>query len=271
MGGNLSIGSFTAKPLSTKNRTELRDSIKSFIIKLDDLYYKEKGKFFFINEVQFSGSSRFLFDEKIDNDELNQYKPFISDIDLLIRDCHKQDLQNFIYDILNKNIKPDFIIKTIYKHGNETSILIKFGDQYIQIDFVFVPDHLFFTLYSAFLHYSSWEDCKLGIKGVHHKLLLNAIGLDEYKFSITHGLRSRTQEQIEGYMKPNIIGYILFGPNTSAESMYSFIGLVKNISQKIDPDRIQLIIEKYISSCNKIKNVDHEKSINYLKEYLCSK
>jgi hypothetical protein len=188
-------------------RTELLENIKI-------IYKALFGSFFSIDEplIFFSGSSRWLFDITEDQfkDILKTY--IFGDIDILINEKYEPCLSfiNIENRLNNKNIK---FIKS--NRGSKQYYTIwEIKGQIIQIDFNFVKfikDESRPTDFSTFAHYSDYEDVKLGIKGLFHKILLSNIRfynddgyiikndtielnnkyLRVYSFSLNRGLRYR--------------------------------------------------------------------------------
>jgi hypothetical protein len=158
------------------------------------------------------GSTRAFFDAEIPDEEFVKYKESVGDIDLLVNEDLKQDLLSF----LNNNEGHTFHQLTLIGHKTSPGQIItlwrweNFGIN-IQIDFVLAPEERFEWV--LFSHSASWEDMKVGIKGVGHKYLLSSlasgIGAREvlvkgkttsgdkivktslYSFSVMYGLRQK--------------------------------------------------------------------------------
>ena len=96
-----------------------------------------------------------------------------------------------------------------------------------------------------FAHGSHWDDMKSGMKGMHHKRLLNAAGGDSHKFSITHGVRSRTDPSDPGNMDPKHVTHKLFGANADHKQASSFLGVTQLIKKHIHPSKHQAIYDKF--------------------------
>jgi hypothetical protein len=121
---------------------------------------------------------------------------------------------------------------------------------------------------SRFLHGSSWQDTSAGIKGAHHKILLNAIGGDTHKFSITHGLRSRTDESDPGVQHPRDVTRRLFGSNADHNDIHSFHGVTQLIKKHIPKDQHQAIYDKFKGSVSKMKGMDHGPALAHMRKHL---
>lgn len=184
--------------------------------------------------VLFNGSSTFLFNQNISDDEFLKYKPVVGDIDIVVPEECKSSLfdylclmegcdfsEKFTY-LGNNKIEEKYIIdqiNTVFQYDDGKNVVN------IQVDFEFVEfDKNGPTEFSRFGHSSSWADIKEGIKGFSHKYLLRALTVAfsevdnavvmtptatpekprvkvihgpmcKYAFSVSKGLRERNVEQ----------------------------------------------------------------------------
>lgn len=271
MGGNVKIGEHRAHPIPTKNRRqdlcyEIYTMLCDFSVELEH-YANLKIRFF---DTWYSGSTAHLMNPLISDEDFCLVKPTIGDIDVLFPAEHKDTLIKYLE---MSDYFGDHVILGTQKHGEEISCLLKNSYQFrkpFQLDFVFVKNP--HDPGEQFCHSSSWKDTRLGIKGVHHKLLLNALGLDEYKFSITHGLRSRNETDMFQTKNPSSILSKLFSYNThsafaSANAVYSFIDLIY-LLQHEDVEVQKAVSAKFIDSVSKLKNVDSKLALKYLEELI---
>lgn len=228
-------------------------------------YYRD-----IIDNHAFVGSSANLVNTNIPDAEFVLYKPTLGDIDVQVSEEYK----DLIKEALNtKRTFNGYKILGTTNHGNETSVLIY--DSYegpYQVDFEYV-DFANTKLNHKFLHSSSWEDTRHGIKGLYHKLLLNAIGLDHYKFSVTHGLRYRDSSLgTEGIGTAAEIGNIFFGlkkNDPDIVKMNSFIGLCELISEYIagdSEDTAEQIYRKFEKDVGTKSRHDSTDALDYLRE-----
>ena len=272
MGGNVKIGDISAVPFKINecNRFGFIMMVRSFTSDLDYMYYKSVGHYIWNDRVPYSGSTKHLMDTRITDSEFCRHKDEIGDIDILVDSSHRKELEKlFEY---GKRIG-SYIVVGLKRHGLETSLLCRnSGGDIHQFDLVYVDDAE--IQQAEFLHSSDWEDIKEGIKGVHHKLLLNAAGGEHYKFSITHGLRRRDIEQEKGITSPQVIHYALFGTKCPVTNVLSFKGIVESIEKMpvrggVSREEMnRAIYDKFIESCLKIKNVDHKPAIDYLERII---
>ena len=170
-------------------REYLKNTLLSIFKKLDELYFKSYKERLFISFDNFgeylTGSSKFVFDIDITDDEFIKYKPFVGDIDIAIDNNKIKRLLELLNNNENTLITKDVIyigstknelksedaqINTIFKVSKDnytTNIQIDFeGSEYIDNK----PSQ-----FSKFSHSSNWEDIKDGFKGVCHKFLLRSL------------------------------------------------------------------------------------------------
>lgn len=139
-----------------------------------------------LNGFIFNGSTSFIMNPNIPDEEILKYKETAGDLDIQVPAEYKADLWNF----LSRYEELEISKNCVYMGSNKPSVssigdqinavfIIKFenyGKVAVQADFEFldfVDDTP--TEWSKFSHSSSFEDCKEGIKAVHHKYLLQAI------------------------------------------------------------------------------------------------
>lgn len=173
--------------------------IKKFIEifeKLDELFYKKfkkhiwKNKSILRNGVAFNGSTSFIMNPEIPDEQVIPYKKTAGDIDVMIPEEYKYDLWELLND-LEKS--PKILPGVIYKGNNKLSpsmindqinavFEVHFDDiiTFSQVDFEFVEfeekDGEQVPLeFSRFGHSSSLADAQMGFKGVLHKYLLRSL------------------------------------------------------------------------------------------------
>jgi hypothetical protein len=137
----------------------------------------------------YNGSTSYIFDTSIPDEELLKYKKSAGDIDLMVPEEHKDNLWHLLDSIEGLEI-----IKGVTYMGNNKPTVTSIGDQInavfiaefedykasVQVDFEFlefcsdgscrVP-----TEWAKFSHSSTFEDAKNEIKALHHKYLIQAI------------------------------------------------------------------------------------------------
>jgi hypothetical protein len=97
---------------------------------------------------------------------------------------------------------------------------------------------------------------------------LNATGLDTHKFSITHGIRSRTDEKDPGDKSPEGVSKRLFGPKADHSKIHSFHGVAELIKKHIPKDQHQAIYNKFKDSTSKLKMTGTDNAVSHLRKTL---
>lgn len=279
-GGNITFGKkgdpnapvASPFPVTAKTRSAVRSDIHDALSSIHDSFHKKTGEHLFGDNKQrlndgsaYAGSTHDLMGSHVSDQEFAKYKPSVGDIDVQIPHEHK--------DTLADHFQPGqkygkFKIVGVKKHGNETSIGMRHADNGIihQVDFQGV--HNPGSEEDRFLHNSSWADTKAGMKGLHHKFLINAVGGQTHKFSITHGLRSRTDESDPGVKHPDAISSKLFGPKADHSKIRSFLGTVDLIKKHIPKERHQEIYDKFKDSLKSKKDTDHSAALTHMRKHL---
>lgn len=173
--------------------------IKKFIEifeELDRLFEKKHGRPIWANKsilkngVAFNGSTSFIMNPDISDDEVIPYKSTSGDLDIMVKESDKEDIWHLLDELESK---PNFMKDVEYKGSNKLSVSsigeqincvfeVTFGDivTQSQVDFEFtafegegeneVPQE-----FSRFGHSSSLSDAQNGFKGVAHKYILRAL------------------------------------------------------------------------------------------------
>lgn len=268
MGGNVKVGAYVAQPfeLDLCNINSTRFKILELMYTISRTFATfSSGKMLFGKHVNldcFTGSSVHLLNSNLLDTQLLQYKPSFGDIDIQAHYSMKLQFEDFIKSCIkgldDGSALGEFTCLAYSKHGNEISLLVRFPDNKIhQIDFQFVDSPGF--PHEQFLHSAAWEDIVLGIKGAHHKILLNALGLDKWKFSIINGLQPREQDYQTTIKDPMRIQRTLFGDFSMASGIRcgSFVGLVDLVSKFTPRDKIIPIFVKFAEDAReRVKDSD---------------
>jgi hypothetical protein len=150
-----------------------------------------KNKKILKNGLAFNGSTSFIMNPEIHDNDVIPFKPTSGDLDIMVKESDKSDLWNLLDEL---EAKPHFMKDVEYKGSNKLSISA-IGDQInavfevtfgkivsqSQVDFEFtqfendsngeeVPME-----FSRFGHSSSLSDAQNGFKGVSHKYILRAL------------------------------------------------------------------------------------------------
>lgn len=279
-GGNITFGkkgdpnapTAAPFPVTAGTRNKIRDEMHGALSSIHKSFHKETGEHLFgkdhkhlNNATAYTGSTHDLMGKHVSHEEFAKHKPLVGDVDVQVSHAHK--------DALASHLQPGqkhgkFTVVGVKKHGAETSIGLKHNDtgHIHQVDFQGV--HNPGSESDRFLHSSNWKDTKAGIKGAHHKILLNAVGGEKHKFSITHGLRSRTDETDAGVQHPHDVSKKLFGSKADHEQVKSFHGVTQLIKKHIPAEQHQNIYDKFKSSLASKKDMDHGPALEHMRKHL---
>jgi hypothetical protein len=273
-GGAMKIGDAAAMPISTKNRPQVMDHVHSALRDIHHSFHQEHGQHLFGRSMRalrsgsaYSGSTRHLMNKSITDEEFHHHKPTVGDIDVQVTHEHKNMLQKHL--TAGKKFGKYTVVGTA-KHGTELSAVMRHENgEHHQFDFEGVEYHKHEPTHAEqFLHSSAWEDMKSGIKGAHHKMLINSAGLDHHKFSITHGLRSRSDEKDPGAKEPNAVSHKLFGHGADHSRIHSFHGVAELIKKHIPSHQHQAIYNKFKASVSKKKGMNSSAALSVLRDKL---
>lgn len=134
----------------------------------------------------FNGSTSFIMDPSLSDEEVMKYKQSAGDIDLIIPHDLKKELWEYLDSMEGKDIIPG----ATYMGSNKLTpssigeqinsvIVVDFPNGqrcHAQVDFEFLPfENNAPTEWAKFSHSSSFADAKVGVKAVHHKYLIRAL------------------------------------------------------------------------------------------------
>ena len=275
-GGNIAVEGGAAAPfaVTARNRAQRQADIHGALSDLHDQFHKETGEHLFgknksglTNGSTYAGSTRSLMDRNLQHKTVADAIPTAGDVDAQMHHDHKNQMAQFLFPgrLIGK-----YMVVGTKKHGNEVSAVMRHENgEHHQFDFEGVhtdPKTGESTPGEQFLHSADFSDRQRGIKGLHHKVLLNAIAsANNQKFSITHGLRSRDSGKDDpGVSDPSEVTSALFGPKADASKVHSFQGLSELIRDHIHPDHHAGIYQKFADSVSKMKGADHSKAIAHL-------
>lgn len=275
-GGNLKIGNISVSPIkmTSENRSTISNDVHDSLSALHDSMQKEHGIELFgknkkalITRTAYSGSTEHLMNPDISSEEFSKHKPLVGDIDVKIPKEH--------FDLLHKHLVPGtkhgkYTVVGVKKGGGELHAILKHDNgEHHQIDFeksTYSNNEP--SKFDTFAHSSDWEDNKNKIKGVHHKQLLNAVGLDHHKFSILYGIKSRSNEDEPWESDTKKMTSTLFGKKADSNQLHSFHGITQLIKKHIPKEHHQLIYDKFKTDSSRSKGIDNSFALNHLKKHL---
>lgn len=223
MGGNVTaVNKKTGKaidavkiPVKEIGRQDFIDTfIKIFKKMNSDFYTKFKKKIWvdeshLISGFAFNGSTSFIMDPTLSDEEVIKYKPSAGDLDVVVPEELKEELWKYLDSIEGEEIIPGAVY-----HGSNRPTLSSVTDQinsviivefknsvraYCQVDFELLPfENNKPTDWSKFSHSSSFEDAKASIKAVHHKYAIRAlVGGASVRDDIVIATKSSTPDKIK--------------------------------------------------------------------------
>lgn len=275
-GGNVKIGDHQASPIDVKKmgRSNVHSDVKGALESVHDSFHKAHGKDLFGPKKAalhsgsvYSGSTKSLFDKKIPDAEFTKHKSSVGDVDVKVPKEHLNDLKDHI-KVGDKHGK--YTVTGTKRSGTELHALMKHENgKHHQFDFEGSEYHKGAPHpFEQFAHSAHWDDTKSGIKGVHHKILLNAVGGDKHKFAISKGLGSRTDDTKPWIRDTHKITHTLFGKNADETKIHSFKGLTHLIKHHIPSDHHQAVASKFESSLKSSKGIDHTHALSHLHKEL---
>lgn len=134
----------------------------------------------------FNGSTSYIFDQSISDEEILKHKPSAGDLDIIVPETMKESIWTMLDELEGEEV-----IKGIKYVGSNKPTISSIGEQinalfiaefdgykaFAQVDFEFLPvdDEGSPSDWAKFSHSSSFEDAKKGVKAVHHKYLIQAL------------------------------------------------------------------------------------------------
>lgn len=186
-GGNVKVGEIQAQhiDLTKVDRKKMVDSIVSSLLRMNQMFEKKFGiplwsdTNYIKNGKVFSGSSEHFINLTIPDEEFVKAKPRVGDIDVQV----DKNLSDQVDAFLVKGLKMgqfEYVGRSATAIGQISALFktnYKKEDLYVQMDFEFVDFNKLGmpTDWSRFSRSSSWEDIKVGVKGVFHKYLFGSI------------------------------------------------------------------------------------------------
>jgi hypothetical protein len=179
-------------PLKKIGRSRFRKVVTDLLKKINNDFKKKFKTLLWADETQietgitFNGSSSFIMDPNIPDEEIVKYKEVAGDIDVVVPDFQRKNIWDYLESIDSKEVIPG----VTYMGCNrakfspiENQIICVFVADFdglkvpMQLDLEFLPfsETGLPSEWAKFSHSSSLEDTKAGIKAVHHKYLLRAL------------------------------------------------------------------------------------------------
>ena len=207
-GGNVTVTSKKGTetraqkiPIKTIGRDKFYKVVTDLLKKINKDFKKKFKTLLWTDETQiengftFNGSSSFIMDPNIPDEEIVKYKETAGDLDIAVPDFQRKNLWTYLDSIDSKEVIPGVTYMGSNRpkfSPNEDQINCVFVVDFdgidginvknslkvpMQIDWEFLPfsETGLPSEWAKFSHSSSFEDTKQGIKAVHHKYLLRAL------------------------------------------------------------------------------------------------
>ncbi len=203
MGGNVTGVTKSGKetraakiPLKEIGRKVFVNKITEFLKFLNKDFKKKfktelwKDESQIANGFIFNGSTSFIMNQNYSDEEVIRYKPSAGDLDVAVPEYTKENLWHLLDSYDEKEIVPGITYMgsnkpTVSSVGGQINCIfvIEFeinGQKEkcpCQLDWEFLPftETGIPTEWAKFSHSSSFDDCRTGVKAVHHKYLLRAL------------------------------------------------------------------------------------------------
>lgn len=179
-------------PIKEIGRQEFMKKSLELFHKINQLFEKKFKKKLWEKEehlasgFMFNGSSSFIMDPSLSDEEVIKYKPSAGDFDIAFPEELKEDLWDLLDDLEGEDIIPG----VTYVGSNKPS-KSSIGDQincvfvmdfpngiraYAQVDFEALPfEDQNPSEWAKFSHSSSFDDAKAGVKALFHKYIIRAL------------------------------------------------------------------------------------------------
>jgi len=181
-------------PIKEIGRSNFTKKFVKVFAEVNKLYKKKYGEVLWKNEkniangLQFNGSTSYIFNGDISDEEIVKYKTHAGDLDIIVPEDTKEQVWNLLDGLEGKEI-----IKGVEYIGSNKPTVSSIGEQInsvfrvdfgngkvvaAQVDFEFLPmadDNGTPSEWAKFSHSSSFDDAKVGVKAVHHKYLIQSL------------------------------------------------------------------------------------------------
>jgi len=277
-GGNVKLKTGeTAVPIkiTPENRAQVQKDTHDMLHAMHQSFNKAYGEDLFGKNAKalatgstYSGSTKSLMDKSISDVEFTKHKKEAGDIDVKIPQEHMPTLAQHLTP--GQKFGKYTYVGMKSGGGEHHAIMRHDSGEHHQIDFEkstyqnHEPSE-----FDQFAHSADWGDIKLGIKGAHHKQLLNAVGTDQHKFSSLYGIGSRTNKDAPWENNFEKMTKTLFGPSADAKQLHSFQGIVQLIKKHIPKSHHQAIYDKFKNDVTKTnKHINNKPALELMKKQL---
>jgi hypothetical protein len=249
-GGNVQIGPHSAERINLKKipRNQIVPVIDNLLHSVNSAFQsKFKSPLWapqLLQKKEFlSGSAFHFLNPGIPDEKFVKHKPSVGDIDTMVDEKKREQVELFLNTITNKKVGPATLLGFKPNPGGDQFITLwEFSEPpiKIQIDLELVPyDELGPTTWSKFSHSSDWADLEAGVKGVFHKYLLRAFTTNTLKdrlvqmktklkpvkstdiaFAVTGGMRQKYKPVLDGGKQKVVDGLPVYTEVPAKDSTY---------------------------------------------------
>jgi len=295
-GGNIKANGHAAEPLEVPlgKRAAVQKDVHGVAKAVADSFKKSHGEghdLFGKNHkaletgTAYAGSTNHLMDKKISDHDFHHgmtkpghAHPKPGDIDLKVPEEHLDKLHAHLEKHTGKKFGA-YTLLGVKKGAGQRHAIMQHNKTKAKHQIDFEGSHYEDDEPSKgdqFSHSSNWEDRKAGIKGAHHKILMNAAGGDKHVFSPQYGLGQRANKlppskQKDRTKDPKEVSKRLFGAKADHKKIHSFQGVTELIKKHIKPEHHQKIYNKFKerTSSSDVKDAfSHEHALNHLRKHL---
>lgn len=264
MGGNVTaINKVTGEQISAEKinvkeigRKEFIETFVKIFKKMNSDFYKKYKRKIWVDEnhlidgFAFNGSTSFIMDPSLSDDEVLKYKPTAGDIDIVVPEELKEDLWKYLDSIEDKEIIPGAkymgsnrpTLSSVTDQINSV-IIVEFKNGIrakCQVDFELLPfENNKPTEWAKFSHSSSFSDAQNSVKSFLHKYIIRAlVGGASVRDDIVIATKSSTPDKIKlsgnkADKLPRMLKFsVLRGIGVAYEPMYDKDGKIIEIDGK---------------------------------------
>lgn len=202
-------------PLKEIGRSDFVNTFLTVFKKINSDFNSKFKKKIWVDETHlmtgfaFNGSTSFIMDPEISDEEIIKYKQSAGDLDVIVPSELKEELWKYLDSIEDKEV-----ISGVKYMGSNRPTISSVTDQInsvfvvtfpngvkasCQVDFEFLPfENDKPTEWSKFSHSSSFADTKQSIKALHHKFIIRAlVGGASVRDDIVIATKSSTPDKIK--------------------------------------------------------------------------
>ncbi len=203
MGGNVHFGDQKTVPIKIEKRDSRREDVHHFLHSVNkttghQLFGKDEKALHSLSA--YSGSSRHMMDKNISSHDLGKVKKTFGDVDVQVPHHSEEHL---VKHLTPGSKHGKFTVMGLKKIGAQHSAVVKHDDgEHHQIDFEYKDyEHNEPTKFAQWSQNSHMHDMKHGLKGVHHKFLVQSIASADAKHGVIETVGKKSTKHEEGEIR----------------------------------------------------------------------